>query len=244
MCGRVRTCARHHRRLVNAVTHNRGLVLWRITPLIAEWIASPQNLLARCGVISREACALELGCGVSGLISLALANKVRRYVSTDQQYLLKYVRENVGENYEVFAARGVGNARKKSPRTGGNGDGDAMGNILIRPLDWETSSVATLYNDLGVEHLDLLISCDCIYNEALVEALVTTMRDICKLAPDKAKPTICVVAQQLRAPDVLETWLKSFCKYFHVWRIPDEELDEGLKEGSGYVLHIGILKQV
>jgi predicted nicotinamide N-methyase len=193
---------------------------------------------------------LELGCGISGLVSLALAGRVAKYVNTDQEYVLKLARENVGNNYEVFCGAGKGgSARKKGagrrdvgarkPVSAGE---DQIGNVLIRGLDWETSSMEHLYKDVGVDHLDLLVSCDCIYNEALVEPLATTMREICKLATDTDTPTICVVAQQLRSPDVLEAWLKSFCSYFKVWRIPDELLDAGLREGSGYVVHVGVVR--
>jgi predicted nicotinamide N-methyase len=222
-----------------------GLVLWKITPLFAAWISSPRNLFARCGVLSQDARALELGCGISGLVSLALAPHVAKYVNTDQEYVLKYVKENVEGNYSMFrpaakAAMKKGGKKQQTPATTKE---DTIGNIMIKPLDWETSSLLALYKDLDISHLDLLISCDCIYNEALIDPLITTMRDICQLAQSKDKPTVCIVAQQLRSPDVLETWLRRFCESFRVWRVPDKELDEGLREGSGYIVHAGLLKE-
>jgi hypothetical protein len=198
---------------------------------------------------------LELGCGVSGLVSLVLAPSIAKYVNTDQEYVLKYVRENVEANCSSFSAAGNTNAACKTSRKRNANlrttskakaaDEDAIGNILIRQLDWETTSLSTLYKDLDIPCLDLLISCDCIYNESLIEPLVSTMRDICKQAlasEANNTKTVCVVAQQLRSPDVFDNWLRRFCEFFTVWRVPDEELLQGLGEGSGYVVHIGILK--
>ncbi len=92
---------------------------------------------------------------------------------------------------------------------------------------------------------DAVIACDCIYNDALIEPLVQACVDVCKLRMEhepEREPTVCVVAQQLRSPEVFEGWLKAFHKVFHVWRLPDEELVDGLKEDSGFVVHIGILR--
>jgi len=51
-----------------------------------------------------------------------------------------------------------------------------------------------------------------------------------------------VVAQQLRSHAGFEAWLKAFQGGFRVWRVPDEMLVDGLKEGSGYVVHVGVLR--
>jgi hypothetical protein len=67
------------------------------------------------------------------------------------------------------------------------------------------------------------------------------MRDICRIAVSQDRLTVCIVAQQLRSADVFDAWLKSFHKWFRLWRIP-EELGDGLGEGSGYVVHVGMLR--
>jgi hypothetical protein len=58
------------------------------------------------------------------------------------------------------------------------------------------------------------------------------------------EPCVCVVAQQLRSPEVFEGWIKAFHEEFRVWRVPDEMLDEGLRVGSGFAVHVGILRDV
>lgn len=88
----------------------------------------------------------------------------------------------------------------------------------------------------------MVLACDCIYNESLIDPFVQTCADLCRLeeinAPDK--PTIYVIAQQLRSSDIFEAWLAAFMDAFRVWRVPSRMLSEGLSESSGYVVHLGI----
>lgn len=93
-----------------------------------------------------------------------------------------------------------------------------------------------------MQPVDLIVACDCIYNEALIEPLNGTCAALCRLREDKEKPTLCLIAQQLRSPDVFEAWLKSFHEKFEVWQVPDRLLDEGLREGSGFIVHLGIVR--
>lgn len=215
--------------------------MWKISPLFGEWIAAPANILFQCGVLDQSSRVLELGCGVSGIISLVLAPRICQYIATDQNYVLKYLRDNVAENSKQ-ASSSAGKSRQRKKATP---KADIASNIVVRALDWETDSLTTLYQELGLQgeedSIDLIISCDCIYNESLIDPLVDTCADICRLAPT-SKPAVCVVAQQLRSPDVFESWLKAFHKKFKVWRVPDEHLVEGLKEDSGFVVHFGILR--
>jgi len=90
--------------------------------------------------------------------------------------------------------------------------------------------------------VDLVIACDCIYNEALIEPLNSTCAALCKLRAKEDGPTLCLIAQQLRSPDVFEAWLRSFHQKFWVWRVPDALLSEGLREGSGFVVHVGVVR--
>jgi hypothetical protein len=112
-------------------------------------------------------------------------------------------------------------------------------------LDWETSSASSLYAQTtlvaGQDHITAVVAADCIYNEALIQPLVETCSDVCRLAPEE-KPTLCIIVQQLRSPDVFEQWLKAFHRRFRVWRVPDELLSEELKVQNGFAIHIGILR--
>ena len=107
----------------------------------------------------------------------------------------------------------------------------------------------------GGGSFDVVVACDCIYNEALVEPFVATCVDVCRLRDGGGggdgkegeggqQPCVCVVAQQLRDPLIFEAWATRFVRSFHAWRVPDELLVEGLRSSQGFVVHVGVLKGV
>ncbi|KAF3767741.1 hypothetical protein M406DRAFT_328799 [Cryphonectria parasitica EP155] len=228
-----------------------GAVVWKVTPLFASWLSSgagssgsssnsSSNVLARAGLLTSASTILELGCGVSALVGLATAPLVRRYILTDQQYVARFVEQNIEQNRRSLPTRAAGD------------------NLTFHALDWELDTPTPA---LCVP--DLVVACDCIYNEALITPFVQTCADACRLRSSEnergggggggsgtdrnvveRRPCVCVVAQQLRDPDVFEGWLKeSMRKGFRVWRVPDAELPEGLRTSSGFVVHIGILSE-
>jgi hypothetical protein len=140
--------------------------------------------------------------------------------------VLKLLRQNIAENLDTVFPR-----PKKGKKTALSND-----RIKVHSLDWETDSVSQ------IAPVDLIIACDCIYNESLIEPLNSTCAALCRLGSDRQTPTLCLIAQQLRSPDVFETWLKSFCDKFRVWQVPDTMLSEGLREGSGFVVHVGVVR--
>jgi hypothetical protein len=207
-------------------------VVWKVTPLFASWISSPKNFLFTSTLLSPTSTILELGAGVSGIVALALGPKVAKYTTTDQAYVLKLLRQNIVENLDVVLPQ------KKSAKKSNKKQTQADERIAATELDWETSDTSHL------APVDLVIACDCIYNEALIEPLNSTCAAICNLRKEEGaeKPTLCLIAQQLRSPNVFEAWLKSFHEKFEVWQVPDKLLDEGLREGSGFVVHVGVVR--
>lgn len=198
-------------------------VVWKITPLFATWLSSPSNPLSI--LLTPTTTILELGAGVSAIVALALAPLVARYTATDQDYVLKFLRQNVAENLDAVFPK----ARAK--KAVGN-----EGRIRVEALDWEKDDVRDR------QAVDVIVACDCIYNESLIEPLNSTCAALCRLRAHDDTPTVCLIAQQLRSPDVFEAWLKSFHEKFEVWQVPDSMLGEGLKEGSGFVVHVGIVR--
>jgi Lysine methyltransferase len=197
-------------------------VLWQVTPLLAQWFVTP-NFLAATGILRPQAHVLELGCGISGLLALAVAPLVKTYFATDTRSIAqsKTLRRNLADN-----------APGKNCRS----------NIVVRALDWEADSVARLYDEIGLDsgQIDVLVACDCIYNESLVAPFVETCAEICRLARDA--PTVCLVAQQVRSPDVFGLWLAAFREKFRTWRVPRDLIGEALSDDSGFVVHIGLLR--
>ncbi|KAJ9257800.1 hypothetical protein DTO195F2_5432 [Paecilomyces variotii] len=268
-----------------------GAVLWKITPLFAEWISNPTNSnpFWSSSILHPSSTAVELGCGISGLVALALAPSIGHYIATDQEYVRRLFRANLDENIQIASSSRLGSSSSSSssrggPRThtqnnkqkrGNKPTATAAGtkgtspqnNITFTPLDWELDAPSTLKETIQTEQLpsssssssssetpdlgfDLLISCDCIYNESLVAPFVRTCADICRLRPAYvsdsedagSRPTVCVIAQQQRSPDVFETWLRETMRYFRVWRVSDEVLGRKLQAGTGYLVHVLLVR--
>jgi predicted nicotinamide N-methyase len=214
-----------------------------VTPLLAQWFVSPTNILFASGILHRDAHVLELGCGISGLLSLALAPLVKSYIATDKGYITqsKALKQNIMENSSVSQP-----ARKSQTTRPPRGQKPSSSqNIIVRALDWESDSVSHLYHEIDLEspqQIDLLVACDCIYNESLVTPFVETCEDICRLSPPDS-PTVCLVAQQIRSPDVFQLWLAAFHERFRTWRVPGDLIGDAMSDGSGFAVHIGILRK-
>lgn len=222
---------------------------------------------------------IELGCGISGLVALTLAPLVRKYVATDQEYVRRFFRQNIDENRHITAAAASSKkgSSKKAPAaatrggsTKGRKDTPNSSNIEFIPLDWELDVPRneTLHADdqtTDETGFDMVVSCDCIYNEALIPSFVRTCADICLLrsaanklsneGEEKKNPTIAIIAQQQRSPDVFEAWLKETLQHFRLWRVEKFDVSpssasageggggsSGLGDGSGYVVHVLVLR--
>lgn len=180
---------------------------------------------------------LELGSGIAGIVPLTLAPLVQQYIATDQAYALKLLKENIDQN---TASTQTGSRDKKSLK---RANFAPRSNIQVESLDWETDDVGSfLKSNNAPEGVDMIIACDCIYNYALIKPFVQTCVDICR-ARTAERPTVCVIAQQLRQPDVFEEWLEEFNKHFRSWRLSDDLLTDGLRENSGFMIHMGILRE-
>ena len=157
--------------------------------------------------------------------------------------------QNLSENEQDISSSGKAWKSASKPKRGSNQAGAVKtgSNIVARALDWETDEVTKSLTGSETERsFDAVIACDCIYNDALVNPLVQTCIDACKLRTVDIsysdRPAMCIVAQQLRSDEVFEGWLKAFHRAFKVWRIPDEELIDGMKSDTGFVVHLGILR--
>lgn len=181
---------------------------------------------------------------------------------TDQPYVARFVEQNIKQNAATARPRAPrptgkssssrrGTTKPSSAAASGSVGGGVGGGgrpaLVFQPLDWELDAPTRA---LAVP--DAVVACDCIYNDALIPPLVQTCADACRLrssdenddAGGEGVPCVCVVAQQLRDPEIFEGWLKEFMrKGFRVWRVPDKELPEGLKSSSGFVVHVGILRE-
>ena len=220
-------------------------MVWKITPLFASWITQPSNLLFKHGILDTTSTVLELGCGISGIIGLTLGPLIGTYILTDQDYVMKYLNQNLAEN-QLDSSVSASKSRKSTSKVKKDmRPTNAVSKVITKPLDWETDQItSSLMGSETKVSFDAVVACDCIYNDALIKPLVDTCKDACQLgfSDEENTPTVCIVAQQLRSAEVFEGWFKEFHKIFHVWRVPDEELIPGLKSDSGFVVHVGVLR--
>ena len=233
----------------NASSGTTGAVLWKITPLVAEWLLQPDNVFFKHGILNSQSHIVELGCGVSGLISLAVNKRVGKYIATDLDYVLRGLKKNLEEN-GVLRAEPQGDSRasasnarhtRRQKTSKGKTAGKKAGEVHTLDLDWTKCTSRYLRENLqDPTAVDCILACDCIYNEALVEPFVQTCVDLCTL---REQPTICIVAQQLRSDLVFEAWLKAFIQRFHVYHVPDNLLAPSIHRGSGYAIHVGLAKE-
>ncbi|KAI5920210.1 hypothetical protein F4810DRAFT_683854 [Camillea tinctor] len=232
--------------ILNRPGSTTGAVVWKITPLVAEWLGSSDNLLWKSGVLSSSSSILELGCGISGLVGLVLGPLVSRYVLTDQSYVSRLVEKNLEENIAVATQKPVSLKRSRGKSATTTAQKSSM-NLRFTPLDWELDEVTpSLTGTEDIRSFDAVIACDCIYNDTLIRPLVQTCVDACKLRSRDPSvsdnPALCIVAQQLRDPEIFEGWIKEFNKHFCAWRVPEDALSETLRANTGFIVHIGILR--
>lgn len=177
-----------------------------------------------------------------------MAPFVKHYTLTDQAYVHKILDLNLAENKSESRAS-ASRSRKSSAKSKKGAPtvenvAASTNAVSFKPLDWETDEVSCVTSESQTS-FDVVIACDCIYNDALVQPLVQTSADLCKLRrddPTQSNPTVCIVAQQLRSSEVFEDWLIAFHKLFRVWRLPDSYLTPELQTDSGFIIHIGILR--
>ncbi|TEY83145.1 hypothetical protein BOTCAL_0025g00040 [Botryotinia calthae] len=239
-----------------------GAVIWKITPLFAKWISSPTNTLLQHQIITSDSIVLELGCGISGLIALTLSPLLQTYILTDQPYVLKFLSQNLSSNSSSSSSTTTSKSKSRKSKTPSSISTSTLTNqqtstnkIIPLTLDWETDVVSpSLTCSETTTSFDTIIACDCIYNDALIPPFVQTCVDLCRLRSassspqnqdqtEPSNPSFCVIAQQLRSPDVFESWIKEFNKFFRVWRVQEGGIQEcGLGEDSGFVVHVGILR--
>ncbi|CAK7226613.1 Ribosomal protein lysine methyltransferase [Sporothrix curviconia] len=194
-----------------------GAVLWKVTPAVAEWLARSDNVFfagagadssaASSSVLGPDSAVLELGCGISGVIGLALAGKATKasppgpppkkrpkgkmmsatapagplYTNTVGRYVLTdqpYVAKFLQRNLDENGPSGAAGA-------------GSSGRLSFCPLDWEQDAVRPgdhrLLGGGDRTSFDAVLACDCIYNEALVAPLVQTCVDVCRLRAAEAE---------------------------------------------------------
>lgn len=215
-----------------------GAALWKITPLVVNWLADQTNVLWSNGILHSQAVVLELGCGISGLLGYALATHVAMCILTDQSSILKLLENNIATNLRKFEPKPVKGKSKST--TSGRSTGKVP-NIRTQELNWENVDDGPLLDVLDPSQaLDVIVLCDCIYNDFLTGPLVRTCEDLCE--KHGKTDTVLLIAQQLRSDDVVSQFLYALSRKFRIWRLSDPYIIPDLRNGSGFAVHLACFK--
>ncbi|KAK9256928.1 hypothetical protein V1507DRAFT_448554 [Lipomyces tetrasporus] len=88
-----------------------GAVLWKISPLLAEWVLTPGTVFHHLFFGNRECGSgpeiIEIGAGISGILTCALsiplfAGENGSYIATDQSHILPLLKKNIVSNIHAI----------------------------------------------------------------------------------------------------------------------------------------------
>ena len=178
----------------------------------------------------------------TGLLGVVLSPYVRHYTVTDIDYLIPLLRRNIALNLSSMPSEespprtSTKHGRKSNSNNRISIINSQITNITVEALDWTVLRATVPHRRAGLFLLeqadppDFIIIADCIYNPALLPALVDTINHYAR-----TDHTRVLVAVELRADDVLreflELWLAS--GNWEIWRIDKEERAEEELERSG-----------
>lgn len=229
-----------------------GAVIWQSSFRLARWLVSPESSAVTDMLFQPRPVVLELGCGINPLLAMTMKNKVARYIATDQTYTLRLFEDNLDANGTSIAAHTL--LTKRSTKNGTKSR-RCQQNIEVYPLDWELDDPVRERPWCGprgsvagdVPHhggVDVIVACDCVHNESMLEPFIETCKAICMLrtSDDRQSSTKCLIIQQVRSYKVLETWLCMMMRDFKLFRLHRRLQHSPLSLESGFVVLIAMLK--
>ncbi|RDW33542.1 hypothetical protein B0I72DRAFT_136121 [Yarrowia lipolytica] len=233
--------------LNSSAASTTGAVLWKVSPIFASWVLDcstvPKNSAkkgkkssytytpstANLSCTSKlfgpgnTSSVLELGCGATGLLACVFAPLVKTYVATDQAHLLKLTKKNIETNLSHYQSQTIPSQSNK-----------AKYRLECMELDWEDAEESwnKIKDNVFEGHYpDLVIACDTIYNEYLIDPFVETLKLV------SGPETVIMVAQQLRLSDIFETFITALIEAgLRVFAVPEQLMGEDFAQG--YSLHL------
>lgn len=245
--------------LKSTVSNNNsttGYVLWSSTPFFINWLlynegALPfregsdvtvlgsfselddaKNTISIPSLYSKEKKVgiLELGTGISPLLSVILANHVDEYVCTDQRGILNKLKSNIRENLSEINKRecisktlNISNEyeeeENKSSTIADINENKIIHRknkssvcIEVEELDWEkfSSKVPHPYLERLSNENDTvyIIAMDVIYNEYLIEPFLQTLSQLRKHFINASTEVRCIIGIHLRSQDITTQFLE------------------------------------
>lgn len=190
-----------------------GFICWQTASLMVEWLIESQPIDFSCLTV------LELGAGVSGIMSLVIGPKCHHFIASDQKPLLKLLKENLANN-----------STKKyhsSTMEGTKGITKARAPIIdVIEFDWEDLAFASHSLAQVSSHIDVVIACDTIYNEFLIGPFLAACQEVLSATNG------LLLGMQLRDEGVTEAFLDQVvATNLRLYYVPPAQLSPKLREG-------------
>ncbi|KAK9455278.1 hypothetical protein V1511DRAFT_499975 [Dipodascopsis uninucleata] len=222
----------------------------------ASRICYPKIIELGAGVSGLLACSLSLGLLVPPSENVETGSVISpgTYIATDQDHIIPLLKKNISKN--ISAIESLVHERHKSVNLLSSdtiefvvGDNNRISckrtdstnkicidsSIEVIPLDWERASqdvtdlksaIFQNIHDGQEEEFDIILACDTIYNDYLIDPFVRTIK---MLAGPK---TSVIIGIQMRSHDVLEQFLnRSLEVGFRIWSVKGESLSEKMRDG-------------
>ncbi|CAM9013109.1 unnamed protein product [Wickerhamomyces anomalus] len=203
---------------LNTSNSSTGFVLWRVSIPFVKWIQTKQLH------DFKDKYVVELGAGVTGLLSSTIGLKTQHWIATDQYHLIKLLKKNISNNVPIFQSSTIECDVKPKKK-------QIVPKIDVCVYDWENIEQG-LYEikELNPKEPDFIIGCDIVYNDYLVPYLVDA---IDKLA---GPSTRVLIGLQLRLPENIEYFVEQLLKRgLKVYKYEESSLIEDLQRG--YVVY-------
>jgi len=203
---------------LNTNASSTGFVLWKISKPFVKWIQDKQLYDLQGKYI------IEIGAGVTGLLSTSISLKSNHWIATDQYHLLKLLKKNISNNISLFESNTIECDSKPKKR-------QKLPKIDVCSYDWENTEQG-LYEikQLNTNEPDFIIGCDVVYNDYLVPYLVDAIYQLA------THHTTVIIGLQLRLPENIEYFVEETLKKgLKVYKHESSCLNEELK--TGFVIY-------
>ena len=238
-----------------------GFVLWSSTPFFLRWLLYNNNALPfreqtndnsinippiysqdktyRVGII-------ELGTGISSLMSIILSNHVNQYISTDQKGILNKLKYNIRENLNqvtkrVCQSETLGILSSEDVSETDEDDTSPRRPIVtieVEELDWETFKISEnteyLINLQQNCNTVYILAMDVIYNEYLIRPFLETLTKLRSYFSTDIQVK-CLIGIHLRSQDIVTQFLETAITEFH---LPITYINDLTLEQSRYSLYL------
>ncbi|ODV63609.1 S-adenosylmethionine-dependent methyltransferase ASCRUDRAFT_26514, partial [Ascoidea rubescens DSM 1968] len=228
----------------NTDSSTTGYVMWQLTPFFLKWLLYSKHpfhdlIFEHYHEYRRnnkkELVIVELGSGISGISATILLNFCDRYIATDQHNLLKLMRENIISNCHLnsinFNSKTIGH--QKNNQSHNHVTIESIEFDWEEPLDgiYELNEVMALEQETS--YSSLIIACDTIYNEYLMEHFINAMAAIHRNNDERKVVDVgALVAMQLRDNCIVQMFLERLLEaQFDVFHLPEELLSDELQNG-------------